>query len=171
VCVCPVACKVHATLHQPSAGDVESVESIITYESRGTLGETDEVNRLASKLEGIAINPEKLNKLKSLLRKSGFKMTFKKSNSILCYFICSSEEQIWQLRRWFKSGRLQTFLDNVFTLLVGSSEKISIDQLTWNLDDYNESLVRLSQLKALGMCFFLERVNLFSLSCLCKCIT
>jgi hypothetical protein len=139
-----VACPTHATLKQPSSGDVESTEDIIT-------GDTVELMKLARALEKL--DPERMNILNSLLRPDlqVAYVTFKKTDSILCYFFCSSVEQIWQLRCWYKSGRLQTLLESVFTLLVGSKDMILIDQLTWNQDNYNESLVRLSQLKALGM--------------------
>jgi hypothetical protein len=147
--ICSVACKVLATLYQPSAGDIESAAGIITADSTGV---TDEEDWLARKLKGITSNLEEVNKLKNRLRELGVKTIFRKSNSVLCYFICSYEEQIWQLRCWYKSGRLQTLLESVFTLLVGSSDRISIDQLIWNQDNYNDSLLRLSQLKALGMC-------------------
>jgi hypothetical protein len=147
-------------LNQPSSGDIGLLEDNITANSGRTAGDTDRLNNLVRELQGIANDPEEMNMLNNLLP-PGLKFTCKKSNSILCYFICSSEEQIWQLRCWNKSGRLQTFLESVFTLLAGSSEKISIDQLTWNLDDYNGSLIRLSQLKALGMCFFLNELTCF----------
>ena len=139
---CSVVCAAHATLRQQSAGDNESTESNIARQS------------IDFTREGEAA-PKKMNennRLTNQLKKWFNGVTFKKSNSILCYFSCSSEEQIFLLRCQYKSGGLQTLLESVFTLLVGTSEKVLIDELTWNLDDYNENLARLSQLKALGMC-------------------
>jgi predicted SPOUT superfamily RNA methylase MTH1 len=126
------------------------VEGIITGESAYTI---DDIAAVARKLIEIESNPEKKKELVSELGKMGYVgFELKQTNSILCYFICSFEEQIWQLRSWYKSGRLQTLLESVFTLLVGNGEKVLIDQLTWNSDDYNASILHLRQLKALGMC-------------------
>lgn len=147
-----VACKAHATLHQPS------VEDDIIAKSRQAAVDTEKMTWLAGMLQGIACNPTEVNELNNHLRG----LALVKTNSILCYFICSYEEQIWQLRRWYKSGRLQIVLESIFTLLVGNNDRISIRQLTWNQDNYNESLLRLSQLKALGMCV----ADQFSLFCL-----
>jgi hypothetical protein len=161
VFVCSVAVELHATLRETTAGNTELVEDNIIAADK----QTTEVKEKAKSMVLALINDQALREEFTNLSEelAGVVEAFKKFKSILCYFICSSEQQIRQLHRLYDSGHLQTFLESIFTLLVKSSDRILIEQLTWNSDNYEESIVRLSELKKLGMCIP-DRINLFCLS-------
>ena len=74
------------------------------------------------------------------------------SESIECCFICSSVEQLMQLRRHFESGVVKNVLENIFTLLMDGDELIVINELKWNSKNYWEGVQQLSKLKLLGYC-------------------
>ena len=72
------------------------------------------------------------------------------SESIECFFICSSVEQLMELRRHFESGVMKNVLQNIFTLLMNGDELIVINQLKSDSKNYWEGVQQLSNLKPLG---------------------
>ena len=72
------------------------------------------------------------------------------SESIECFFICSSVEQLMQLYRHFESGVMKNVLQNIFTLLMDGDELIVINQLKLDSESYWEGVQQLSKLKLHG---------------------
>jgi hypothetical protein len=99
LCVFQVAVNVHATLSQQSAFSVKILEDGIVSEYKLCLATDD---------------PRK-EELKRLLAKLESEMVLVPSDSIGCYFICSSQEHLIQLRRHFISGVMQNVLEKIFS--------------------------------------------------------
>lgn len=72
----------------------------------------------------------------------------KKVNSIWCCFACTSEEQLETLRYHYESELLKDELEKIFNML--TDKKITILQLKWDSDEYNECRLRLKELIAFG---------------------
>ena len=118
---------------------------------------------LVSKLRSLHVekdDPEKERKEKlladinSCLKELGAacdKFTVTKGNSIWCYFLCSSEQQLQQLREHFMSGLMTNVLMKIFKLLADDGDNVVMTHpLKWNPEDYIESVRRLCHLNTLG---------------------
>lgn len=145
-CVAVIA-AVHAELQLQSPGGADVTESKIVSQSEVRLCiECDEPQNLQTKKLLAEIN----GKLAEL-NVDPNKLILRKGNSILCCFVCSSEEQLQQLRYLYESGAMKRVLEDVFTVLSDDDESIAIRELRWNLEEYNDSVQRLNLLKALGL--------------------
>ena len=117
---------------------------------------------LVSKLRLLYVkndDPEKERKEKLLadinswlkeLGADGDNFTVTKGNSIWCFFMCSSEQQLHQLREHFLSGLMTNILMKIFKLLADDDDVVMTHPLKWNSEDYIESMRRLYQLNTLG---------------------
>ena len=66
--------------------------------------------------------------------------------SIRCYFICTSDEELQQLRQHYDSGLMKNILEKIFTPLADNDETICIRHLKWDLNDYNDCVRGFSSL-------------------------
>lgn len=140
--MCSVAAQLHA-----ETGQTLQVEDAIVSECRSINdGADDPLRKRKEKL---------LNKMLGELG-TGIKLALQKGNSIWCFIVCTREEQLQQLYGHYQSGLLKKVLDKIFALLADKSGESLISRLTWNLDDFNEKLQRLKQLKDLGMLFCIK---------------
>jgi aminoglycoside N3'-acetyltransferase len=137
VCVCQVAVSVHAEMKQPSSFSIEVIEDKIVSEYKIRLAADDPRN-------------EPLKKCLAELHLQPRDVLLVHSESIECCFLCSSTEQLMQLRRLFESGVMKNVLQNIFTLLMNGDELIVINQLKWDPKNYWEGVQKLNQLKPLG---------------------
>jgi hypothetical protein len=133
-------------LQVPPSGDVKAKEISLVSLLRSMYIKTDDDPKMEEKENMLA----EVNKLFSVLGIDYSKLFLKAGNSILCYFICSSDKQLRELRSHYKSGLMQQVLEDVFTLLSNKDEKIVIRQLQWNFEDYCQSIQRVRLLNALG---------------------
>ena len=76
--------------------------------------------------------------------------TVRKGNSIWCYFLCTTKEQLRLLRAHYESGQMTKVLMKIFTLLAGNVDVVMTQPLKWDSLGYNRSTQRLSRLIALG---------------------
>ena len=130
-----MAVSVHAELKQPSSCSIEATEDKIVYNFH--LAADDPRNEALKKcLAELNLQPRDMHLVHS--------------ESIECFFICSSVEQLMQLYRHFESGVMKNVLQNIFTLLINGDELIVINQLKWISKDYREGVQQLNQLKLLG---------------------
>ena len=137
MCVCQVAVSVHAELKQPSTISLEAMEDKIVSEYKIRLASDDPRNEALKKcLAELNLEPRDVHLVHS--------------ESIECCFICSSVEQLMQLRRHFESGVMKNVLQNIFTLLINDDELIVINQLKWNSKNYGEGVQQLNKLEPLG---------------------
>lgn len=84
---------------------------------------------------------QKLKELQDQLLDSGCAISefkLKKVKSIGSYFICRSLEQLYQLRRHYESGFLKDVLEEIFTVLSSSAERIHIVKVTWTDDNFRQ---------------------------------
>ena len=137
MCVCQVAVSVHAELKQPSSFSLEVTEDKIVSEF---------------KIRFAANDPRKQALIKYLaeLNSEPGDVYLVHSESIECFFICSSVEHLMQLRRHFESGVMKNVLQNIFTLLINDDELIVINELKWNSKNYWEDVQQLNKLQPLG---------------------
>lgn len=70
--------------------------------------------------------------------------------SVGCYFMCSSEERLIQLRKHFTTGVMRNALQNVVTFLTGAGQPISICHLKWDSQEYWQTMQRLIGMRTLG---------------------
>jgi hypothetical protein len=137
VCVCQVAVSFHAELKQPSSCSIEAAEDEIVSEYKIRLTAGDPRNEAVKKfLADLNLTPHDV--------------LFVHSESIECCFICSSTEQLMQLRRHFESGVMKNVLQSIFSLLMNGDELIVINQLKWDSKNYWEGVQQLNKLKPLG---------------------
>ena len=135
--MCEVAVSVHAELKQTSSCSrpTEAAEEKIVYNF--DLAADDPRN-------------EAVKKLLAELNIEHRDMRLVQSQSIECCFVCSSVEQLMQLRRHFESGVMKNVLQNIFTLLMNGDELIVINQLKCDSKNTWEGVQQLNQLKPLG---------------------
>ena len=125
-----VAAEVHATLSQPSSGDIDVVETKIESCLRAlrTLDNDDELQAVASKLDRIL-------RFLGIKRRRFFA---RRTNSISSLFICNSAEELKLLREHFLSGEMKKVLEEMFTVL--ADEPVNISELKWSTDQYESCL-------------------------------
>ena len=134
--MCPVAVSVYAELKQPSSFSLEAVEDKIVSVNIRLAADDPRYEALKKCLTELNIEPSD--------------MILIHSESIECCFICSSVEQLMQLRRHFESGVMKNVLQNIFTLLINGDELIVINQPKWNSKNYGEGVQQLNKLEPLG---------------------
>ena len=133
-----MAVSVHAELKQPSSCSIEATEDKIVYNF--DLAADDPRNNAVKKLLA-ELNIENIEHRDMLLVHS---------DSTECCLICTSAEQLMQLRRHFESGVMKNVLQNIFTLMMNGDELIVIDQLKWDPKNNWGSVQQFSKLKPLG---------------------
>jgi hypothetical protein len=131
-----VAVSVHAELKQPSSFSLEAVEDKIVSVNIRMATDDPRYEALKKYLTELNIEPSDVHLVHS--------------ESIECFFICSSIECLMQLRRLFESGVMKNVLQNIFTLLMNGDELIVINQLKWDSKNYWEGVQRLDILVPLG---------------------
>jgi hypothetical protein len=112
MCLCQVAVSVHAELKQPSSCSIEAAEDKIVSVNIRLAADDPRYEALKKYLAEINLEPRDV--------------LLVHSESIECCFICSSVEQLMQLRRHFESGVMKNVLENIFTLLKNDDELIVI---------------------------------------------
>jgi hypothetical protein len=133
----PVVVCVDAELEESSVGDVEQVETDIvqqsmiltiriTAEDGVQLGARE--RQVRSKLQQFV--QEELGPDVELIGA-------RKQNSIGSYFVCKTLTALQRLYQMYLSGRLQTFLEELFTLLLDNGQRIRIKNLVWSRADYD----------------------------------
>jgi hypothetical protein len=136
----------HATSVSQSSGDVKSAEENL-------------VSQLKSLIHIDANDPEKTDKeillaqMESSLNKLGVdisKWNLVPKNSIGCFFICNSSEELLQLRGHFDSGLMKDVLQEIFTLLSKNGDQLVITELKLDHEEFDDCLQRLSQLSGNG---------------------
>lgn len=151
--LCLVPAVVHAELQQPSTDSAESMENNIISNLRSLCIMTND-DPLKEEKEKIL---SKINILFAQLTGLDFdssKLALVKGNSILCFFLCSSEKQIKQLWSYYMSGLMKHVLEKVFTLLVNNDEAVVIRELQWELEECHRSVQRVNELNAFGLCHY-----------------
>lgn len=117
------------------------------------------VSQLKSLLIASDEDPEKeekeklLTELSRMLLEMGVdvnKLSLVTQHSIGCYFICTSEAELRQLRGYFECDLMKIVLQKIFTLLLKDCRKVFIIRLTWDIGEYNDCLRRLAELMATG---------------------
>lgn len=130
-----VVVGVTANLDKPSSGEpLQVVEDRI-------------VSSYASVLRGKLEN--RLADIKRIFRDNGFDVDvaiLTQKHSIGAYFTCESVDQIRQLRNHFKTGNLKKVLEEMFTLLSESTERVGIKNLVWSQDDFQRCEKHLTDL-------------------------
>ena len=126
------------------------------------LSEQSTENNIVSQLRSLYVkqdDPEKVKKehllteINNNLEKLGVdtnRLILTVANSIWCYFICTSEEQLKQLRRHFESGLMRNVLMKMFTLLANNGDIVMTHPLKWDSRDYHKSLQEVCRLIALA---------------------
>lgn len=92
---------------------------------------------------------ERLAELNGMIGELGVDLTLTKGNSISCFFICSSKEQLQQLHDRYDSGHMKRVLEKIFTLLANKDEAVVIRKLQWSSDHRHKIMERLDRLSAL----------------------
>lgn len=143
---------VHAELQQPSTGSVRSVENSVVSRLRSLCIQNDgpEEERREEILNRVKSLLDELNSSLADLNVGYSEFALVKGNSILCFFICSSEKQLQQLWSHYASGLMKHVLENVFSLLVNNDERVVIRELQWELEEYRWSVQRVKLLNAFG---------------------
>jgi hypothetical protein len=102
---------------------------------------------------------EYVNKIIADLTDGRSKTFFTKKRSILCCFICTSDEQLEILRYYYDSEILKEKLEKIFKMLVNRSSEVRIKQLTWDSKDYEDCRQRLKKLISLGWCIYTHNIQ------------
>jgi hypothetical protein len=125
----PVVVCVDAELEELSVGDVEQVETQIVEQFMTLLEQSPAERR--EELKDKVVN--KVQELGPDVELIGVR----KQNSIGSYFVCKTLTALQRLYQMHLSGRLQTFLEELFTLLLDNGQRIRIKNLVWSLADYD----------------------------------
>ena len=137
-----VAAVVHAELKQPSSDSVENTEVKIVSQMKSLIitendPKKEEKETCLAQLETY-IKP---------LGAMGRKLVLAMGESIRCYFICTYEEELQQLRQHYESGLMKKVLEKIFTLLADNEETVFIRHLKWDFIEYSNCVQHLSNLK------------------------
>jgi hypothetical protein len=89
-----------------------------------------------------------LNETLKEMGMEGWQFMLATTNSILCSFICTSEDELRHLHELYVSGEMKRSLEKIFSLL--ADETVDIDCLDWKEEDYTEELSIISQLNQPG---------------------
>lgn len=138
--LCQVAPSVRAELEPSSTGDVALTEDKIV----------SSFNSLRNTRDNLLENREE--SLKELIGELGVdtQLVLAKGNSISCFFICSSKEQLRQLRDHYGSGLMKQVLEKIFTLLANKDKAVVVRKLQWSSDfNYVKTEQRLDILNAI----------------------
>ena len=136
-----VGAMFHAVIEEPSSGSVEKTEDSIVSR-KNSVSSTDKNNpQEESKKKLRAKLSETIKKLKSK------NFILRKRNSILCCFICTSEDELHLLKQHYDDGVLRSVLEQIFTILAKDEKSIRIRHLHWDPNEYSNCLQRLRRLK------------------------
>jgi hypothetical protein len=94
---------------------------------------------------------EILIQLDRLLRELNIRLTqlaLANGSGVWCFSICTSESQLQQLYDRYRSGKMKSIFENVFTLLLGRT--ITIRELSWKFEDYEVCRKRIIKLNTAG---------------------
>jgi hypothetical protein len=140
-CVLSVAVAVDAELEESSVGDVEQVETQIVEQFMTLLEESPAERR--EELKDKVVN--KVQELGPDVELIGVR----KQNSIGSYFICKTLTALQRLYQMYLSGRLHTFLEELFALLLDNGQRIGIKNLEWSPADFDNCVQYFSTLEGI----------------------
>jgi hypothetical protein len=141
LCLIPVLVAVDAELEGLSVGDVEQVETNIV-EQFMTLLEQSPAERREELKDKVVNKVQELGPDVELI-------SVRKQNSIGSYFICQTLTALQHLYQMYLSGRLQTFLEELFTLLLNNDQIIRTKNFVWSSSDYDNLVQYFSTLKGI----------------------
>ena len=138
-CLFPAAVSVHAELSSSSADSNVSTERMVVtqLESLGPPGALPKEAELSNVKE----------QLKRHLQRLGIdwgQFAVRVSNSIESYFLCESDQQLYQLRQHYESGLMKDVLERIFSLLAG--ERVNVGRLRWTTQEYEKCRQQFSAL-------------------------
>jgi hypothetical protein len=130
LCVLPVEVEMDAELDESSVGDGGQAETQIVEQFMTLLEQSPAEHREELR---VKVN----NKVQELGPDVEVKRV-RKRNSIGSYFVCKTLAALQRLYQIYLSGHLQTFLEELFTLLLNNGQRIRIKNLVWSRADYDK---------------------------------
>jgi hypothetical protein len=134
--------QVHSEQEEEAAGGgVEQVETDIV-EQFMTLLEESPAERREELKDKVVNKVQELGPDVELI-------SIRKQSSIGSYFVCKTLAALQRLYQMYLSGQFQTFLEELFTLLLKNSQRIRIKNLVWSQTDYDNCVQYLSTLEGI----------------------